>query len=172
MTAFYETQTDILVSNNILDAKNYLKNAFNKIKEKFIELKSKKESYKYKKEAKIIINLTDEISDSLEENPLFKDKEFYDFLRIKDILEYLLRDRNLIIQHHDLIENLLGNFRKIILEKLDFKLNNKSLNTYKINYAKFKTLLDEKEEYFLVEIYPANHEDDTLVERITKIIEC
>ena len=166
----YENTTSIIDSNMIYETIDYLKEAFKKISDKLLEIKrEKEEEAKFKKEARILKQSMRELSDLLREDSLFKEKEYVDFLRIKNIINYLLNDKELFIEHDNLIDSLLINFQKIIFKKLDCQLN-EDFNEYPEEYNEFKSFLREMEEYFLLEIFEDDGKDEELIEELEKII--
>ncbi|WP_295620244.1 hypothetical protein [uncultured Methanobrevibacter sp.] len=167
----YEDTMQNLNPNEIMETKNFLKRAFNAIKEKCIELKTKYEHSKYEKGAKKILCLMEEISNSLERNPLFKNKEFLDFLTIIEISEHILKKKELSIQHFPLIEELCKKFDDFLSLKLELKLNKKDLTEYNEKYEDFENFLFKKEEYFFLEICPYDGKERELIKKIANVTE-
>ncbi|MBQ6813471.1 MAG: hypothetical protein IJP12_02410 [Methanobrevibacter sp.] len=105
------------------------------------------------------------ISLLLEDSPLFNKKEYYDFLTVYDMTEYLFKDKNLILSNKSFIKNILKRFEDLIFNKNSME-NNGEIALYRTEYDNFLRFLEEREEYFLFEIY---HYNGTDMELITKI---
>ncbi len=149
---------------------NFLQDILNRIKEKFIEIyeskTEEKELNEFENERENILNLMDEISKSLEENPLFENNEYYDFISIYDMIEYLLNDKNLFLKHRTMLEEMITEFNNIISYKLECKLKNIDYSQYKKQYERFNSYIINKEENFYLEIYQDNGTDEELIKKV------
>ena len=168
MIEHYETSPQILNSDGIMETINFLKEIFNKIQERYLEIKTKKEELKYEKEVKSILKLMEEISDSLEENPLFKDNEYYDFLMIRHMIKYVLEDIRLFLNFSEFVDELIISFKEIIQKKIQNELENEKID-YENEYSKFDAFLFEKKEFFYLNIHQPHGKYNDLICDITNM---
>lgn len=171
MDGIYESSPAAIDTNRINATISLLKEVFNKIKEKLMEIKSENktrsnESQEFKMKGKKILNLMEEIADLLEEDPLFKKNEYYDFLTIYNISEYLFAEKRLFISFKETIEDLIIKFNNILFYKLDCELNQEAFSNYNAKYADFSSYLKNKEEYFFLEIYQNQGTDRELIKKV------
>ncbi len=123
------------------------------------------EIHDFNKLRESFLNHMNNISLLLEDSPLFNKKEYYDFLTVYDMTEYLFKDKNLILSNKSFIKNILKRFEDLIFNKNSME-NNGEIALYRTEYDNFLRFLEEREEYFLFEIY---HYNGTDMELITKI---
>lgn len=171
MTSFHEGTSQIIDSNKINETIILLKNIFQKIKEKVAELKNKEnptensvliDHEEFKKETKYLKSLMNEVSDLLEGDNLFNKNEFVDFLMIQNMTEYILDNSETYIQNAQFIDELLIDFREIILKKLENDIEPINFD-YDIEYESYESKLYEKKEYFYLHIYQSDDGDDDLI---------
>ena len=87
------------------------------------------------------------------------ENEFYNFLTIKRMIDYLLNDIKLFLIHLRFIEKLLFNFFNLIHQKL---LKN---DEYENEYVSFLTFLNNQKDFFYTKVYIYSGEfEDTIIE--------
>ena len=166
MTVFYQNTSLRIDLNKIKASINYLKKQLMKIKEKALSLRIRMNEYE--KEVKIITDTMEEIADLLEESPLFKDKEFYDFLMIQHMIKYILKDVEFFVNYSEFIDELIFEFRELVNKKIKLEFGEEKIN-YHEEYLKFKDFLFDKKEYFYLEIHKPHGKYNDLVVEITNI---
>lgn len=163
---------------NIINESDFIKGLFKETIEKLEKIKSdseieNKENGIYEKDVKNILSSMEEISNFLHDNSLFKDEEYYDFLTIFEISEFILNEKELFLMNYSLIGEPLIKFRKILLLKLEYwlktKISDNDIENYEKAYARFKMFLFEKEEFFFLNISPYTGEDENLIIRVSNI---
>lgn len=170
MNVKYESSEEIIGLNMINETISYLKEIFHGMKEKLIEIKTRQEQSIYEKEVKSILSLMEKISNLLEESPFFINEEYFDFLTIYEISEHILTDEDLLMEHHDMIEEFLKKFSDMISFKLKLEPN-KENHKYNKKYGEFKRFLCEREEYFFLEICPYDGKEKELIKKVSNITE-
>ena len=95
MTVFYVNSQSILVKNKILDALNYISEFINHIKDKYIKRKSNNDQLKYKVEVNNFLDFLEETEETISDCTLFKENELIDFINVKEMTAYILKDSNL-----------------------------------------------------------------------------
>ena len=166
MTVFYQNTPPIINSNKIGEFIAYLKKELRKIKEEILLKRIQKREYE--KEVKIILSTMEKIARLLEENPLFKEKEFYDFLNMQHMSEYILKDIECFMNYSMFIDELIIEFKDLIHKKIQMAFEKEEIN-YKEEYDQFEDFLFEREEYFYLNIYQAHGEYNDLIVEITNI---
>ncbi len=169
MNGIYENSPKIIDSNKIIETINHLKEIFNRMKEKFIEVKTKQEMSKYKKEVKKILNLMEEIEESIDINPLFSDIELFDFMDIKEMTEYILKDPILFEENFNFLLELLKDYTNITILKLERGQGSNEIS-YEEEYKKFEYALNRKKEFFYTRIYEHLGIYDDLIDEVTNIL--
>jgi hypothetical protein len=109
-----------------------------------------------------LLNTMNDFLDDLCKDYRFKEEEFYDFMDIQGITEYILTKKK---EHIELVRDLITNFIYI------FELKIKNTENYDIQYKQFKKTLSEAEEEFYTKIYiPTNKHEKTInnIYQITK----
>ncbi len=135
------------IINNIKNIKNSIKQTLSKIKKDIINIK------------KELIN----ISLKLREYKFFK-KEFLNFLKIKEMVEYIINKNLIQVKTIEFIENLLINFYNLIDEESkDMANKNEKLN-------KFNLFIYSQEDYFYSNIFNSSRQYDDSFVKITNIL--
>lgn len=170
VTGVYKNIPKIIDSDKIDEKINYLKEIIQEIKKFFMinseNKKNQKDTLEFERKGKIFLNQMKKLTDFLEKDSLFKDKEYYDFLTIYDIAEYLFSDEELFFSNKKLIEEILTKFDNLIFYKLECVLNDCQPLNYDEKYKDFIYFLEDKEEYFLLEIYQYKGTDEELIKKI------
>ena len=105
-----------------------------------------------------------EIASILESSDIFSE-EYFDFLSIKNMCNYIINDVKLYILHSSFISSILFNFFKLIRSKIDDKDS-----CYSDMYLTFEKFLDKQERTFYLKIYEGTHEYDDLIDEVTCIL--
>ena len=105
------------------------------------------------------------VTSKLNESPFFK-REFYEFLKIKDMIEYILEKKE--GNNFKFAEELLIKFSDLISKKGSY-FNN--IEKYDKLYKEFSNYLNKKEEAFFTEIYSSTFEYEDTVVKILNILE-
>ena len=161
--------------NNINDVADNLKKLLNKIigklsfnslqigsSEELVELFANDEDFC--NDLKSMKTFMEEISLILEPLDIFL-YEFYDFLSIRVMCNYIIDNLELYLQHSSFINSLLSSFFNLIHSKI-----NKDKSQYTEVYDTFEKFLDEKEKIFYLEIYEGTHEYDDLIDEVTNML--
>lgn len=175
MNEIHQNTPQIIDSNKINETLRQLRIMLEKIKAKILDMKTEnrtKEDLRFNKEVRNIRNLMNEITKLLKEDPLFNEKELYDFLTIYDMLDYLFKDKELFIAQKEFIEDIILKFSELIFEKIDCKIKNREYDSYEDKYKLFKSYLNKKEEVFFLNLFEYNGEEDELIHNISNIIGC
>ena len=88
--------------------------------------------------------------------------EYYNFMSIKNMIDYIVDDVGRYIKWSSFVVTLLTDFNNLI--------ENQNASDYTIIYEKFDICLDEHEDYFYTEIFDETHEYDELVIKVTNIL--
>ena len=104
-----------------------------------------------------------EIALLLESSDFFSE-EYFDFLSIKNMCNYIINDIKLYILHSSFISSLLLNFFKLIRSKIDDD------SFYCDIYRTFEKFLDKQERIFYLNIFEGTQEYDDLVDEVTNIL--
>ena len=169
LTVLYENTPQATYSNKINETISLLKIKLRKIKEKVLAKTIQKKEYE--KEIKTILNTMAKIAGLLEDNSLFKNNEHFDFLTICEISEHILMEKELLEQHHPIIDELFKNFAELICFKIELVSNKEDLSKYNKRYEEFENFLLEKEEYFFLEICPYDGKERELIRKIANVTE-
>lgn len=95
------------------------------------------------------------------------EEELYDFMEIKNIIEYLLDNINLLKKpENQNFINLLLKFEQLI----EFKLKSKNNEEYSIKLEEFDDFLFNQQKIFYTEIYQRTGEYDQTIDKITNIL--
>lgn len=161
-------ETCLFMNSNYLDEIkaffNILKSHFDKLFSYFKHIKNNIQeiiSEMYKISIKEIKSELFFIASKLKESSYFNE-EFLDFLRIKEMIEYIID--NGLNKNFEFAESLLNKFSKLLYNKVNF-------NNYAEYYVGFSNELDSDEEFFYTEIYVPSHEYDETIVKITNILE-
>ena len=93
------------------------------------------------------------------------ENEFLNFLSIKRMIDYLLKDIKLFIVYLFFIDDLLMNFFNLIHQKLQ-----KADKDYQNEYDLFVSYLNDKKEFFYTEIYKYSGEFEKTVIEINNLL--
>lgn len=115
----------------------------------------------------LIIKLSDDIAETLEGLNLFQE-EFYYYLSIRNMINYILRNIKYYILYSSFVHDLSVLFCNLINIKISH-LRNSTLNHYTNEFELFKKFYYEKKEFFYSNIYICSHEYDELVGEVTRI---
>lgn len=156
MNGIHKNSPKIIDSNKIIETIDHLREIFNRMKEKFIEVKTKQEMAKYKNEVEKILMLMEEIEESIDINPLFSDIELFDFIEIKEMTEYIIKEPNLFEENFNFLLELLKDYTNITILKLEREQGSNEIS-YDEEYKKFEYALNRKREFFYTHIYSKIH---------------
>lgn len=112
----------------------------------------------------VIKNSMSEISDILESIESLSD-EYYNFLAIRRMIEYIIDDSMLFHLHSGFIEMLFSDFSNLIHQKL-----NVNSNRYPEYYGKFLSNLENHKDFFYANIFEFSHEYDDLIVDVTRVL--
>ena len=157
-----ENSPQILNSDKIID---FLNEVFNRIQEKYNEIKGKREQLKYEKEVKSIMNLMEEIEELIDIDPSFTEIELFDFMDIKEMTEYILKDKDLFEEHFNFICESLMDYTNITLLKSE-----PQGKPYEEEYERFEYGLNRKKEFFYTHIYEHLGIYDDLIDEVVDIL--
>lgn len=115
----------------------------------------------------LIIKLSDDIAETLEGLNLFQE-EFYYYLSIRNMINYILRNIKYYILYSSFVHDLSVLFCNLINIKIAH-LRNSTLNHYTNEFELFNKFYYEKKEFFYSNIYICSHEYDELVGEVTRI---
>ena len=104
-----------------------------------------------------------EIALLLESSDFFSE-EYFDFLSIKNMCNYIINDIKLYILHSSFISSLLLNFFKLIRSKIVDD------SFYCDIYRTFEKFLDKQERIFYLNVFEGTPEYDDLVDEVTNIL--
>lgn len=164
MTVFYQNSPQIIITNKILEIINYLNEFVNGIKEKHGS-KSKEKQAKYEKEVKEFIGIMEKTEDAIDNDPLFTDIELFDFVDIKEMTSYILKDPCLFKKHVDFIRDLFKDYYHILM----FKYKSTRIS-YESEYKKFEYEFNRKREFFYTDIYEHMGIYDDTLDKVTNIL--
>lgn len=200
MAQIYRNESSILDSERINETISFLKRIFSRLKDSFKIIRSddiesfelngqnfryvdewndqnsgyadelKDYNSRYVEEVETVKSLMQDISDQLEINPLFKDREFFDFLSISNISDYLLDDISLFRKHSSFFSGIIIRFKEILFHKIDCELN-KDFSDYEDRYGEWESFYFKQKDYFYAEIYIYDGENSDLIESIVNILE-
>ena len=152
MTVFYVNSPQSFGMNKILDAVNCIYKFINYIKEKYAQIKSKQDKMRYEKEVKEFLNFLDSVEEMMDTNPLFSDRELFDFMNVKEITSYILKDSKLFEEHFNFLMGFFKDYDKILMVKFE-AINSFNGISYEKEYKKFKYGFNRKREFFYAHIY-------------------
>ena len=121
----------------------------------------------YSNDKEFLIKLSDDIAETLEGLNLFQE-EFYYYLSIRNMINYILRNIKYYILYSSFVHDLSVLFCNLINIKISH-LRNSTLNHYTNEFELFKKFYYEKKEFFYSNIYICSHEYDELVGEVTRI---
>ena len=168
MAGINKNEAKIFDVKIIDDAIDFIKENFGKLKEKFLEKRIEKEknlNLKYKEDVENIIISMNQTADLIDESVFFNRNEYFNFLNIKEMIEYTLNNIFLFIEHYEFISGLLSDFKDIV--KMKFK---ETENNYEKEYENYKYRFNRKKECFYTDIYKRSGEYDDLIEEFVNIL--
>ncbi|MBQ6813469.1 MAG: hypothetical protein IJP12_02400 [Methanobrevibacter sp.] len=169
MNGIYENMPQIMIYEKINETMDYFRKLYNRIKSKSIEIKSKfknEDIKEYEKEVESILSLMNKTADLIDESPYFKDNEYFDYLDLKEIAKYILKDINLFSKHYPYILELFSDFDNIV----NYKFKCESISDYEKEYEKYKYCFNRKREFFYTEIYEHLGIFDELIDDIVNTL--
>ncbi|WP_298498791.1 hypothetical protein [uncultured Methanobrevibacter sp.] len=115
------------------------------------------------RDLKVIEISMSEIADILEPIEILE-KEYYNFLTIRRMINYILNEIKLFIVHLNFIEELLINFFNIIHQKLN------SDGNYQELYSTFVTNLEKQKVFFFEKIFEFSDDYNDLIVDVTNVL--
>ncbi len=95
-------------------------------------------------------------------NLSFSYDEYYNFMSIKNMIDYIVDDVGRYIKYSFFVLDLLRDFNKL--------MENRNNSDYDAIYEEFDIRLDEQEDYFYSEIFIGTREYDDLIVKVTNIL--
>lgn len=132
-----------------------------------VKLNKEDIAYMYGVNISQILDDVDKLAIMLKKQPLI-DEEFFDFLEIQQITEYILKNQDYSkpdIDELTIVKNIFEEFSKLINNKFDI-LNIKTSDNqdkYKIIYLSFKKKFTKYKEQFYLDMYtPSGKHNETI----------
>ena len=163
------------IDQTVIDLKELLENVSGKFKNYIFKEHSIDDLVKrfsnddaFSVKLKRIKKLTEDIADKLECLELFEN-EFVRFLSIQDMIEYIIGDIERFVLYSSFVNDLTSLFCNLINEKIKlFKCN--ALKSYDEIYDEFNNELFKKEEFFNLNIYVSDNQNDELIMKVNNIL--
>lgn len=112
-----------------------------------------------------IINSLDKAADLIDKSGFFNRNEYFNFLNIKEMIEYSLQNIYIFFKHYEFISGLLSDFKNI--SNIKFQ---ETESSYKKEYENYKYRFNRKKEYFYTYIYKRSGEYDDLIDDFVNIL--
>ncbi|MGA2676247.1 MAG: hypothetical protein ACLQG5_00560 [Methanobacterium sp.] len=139
-----------------------------------IKLNKEDIAYMYSVKIHQILEYVNEIAIVLKKQPLI-DEEFFDFLEIQQIAEYILKNQDYTKPNVDelkIVLNIFEEFGDLITNKavlLDVKTS-ENQDKYKKNYSSFDEKFSKYKEQFYLEIYTPSGKHNTTIDNLYAIM--
>ena len=114
----------------------------------------------------LMMDSLNKLADMLEVNPLFED-EFFLSLSIINYVEYII-DYDILKDNIAFVGNIIINFCKLICDKQDWVLSNKSFN-YEKEYEEFLSFFVNQKKQFLAKL-PNDDAYNDAIDKVTNIL--
>lgn len=170
--------------NHILKFLDWISKGFNKSKYPSIintqKIDKEDEEYLYSIQIQSILEDTDKLANMLQKTSLI-DREFFDFLEIQQITEYILKNQNYAnpnVEEITFIRKLFENFGEIISIKSNLlkgitsekQIKGEISSKYRQKYRLFDETFSKYKEQFYLEIYTPSGKHEKTIENLRCIM--
>lgn len=129
----------------------------------------KTDDFSFQKNITVIKKYMDDLANDFEQIELF-DQEFYYFMDIRRMFDYISNDINLYYENITFIKETFKCFKDLIFKKIEVETTKNTEINYNQEHDEFVEFLNKQKDIFYRNIYKKTSQYDELIVKVTNIL--